>query len=1134
MEKQNVQDQITFFVSSTFKDMQGERDALHFQVMPRLREYASMYGRHVDFVDLRWGITTDDLEREVGSNKILGVCLDEIRDCYPYMIVILGERYGWMPPVELIRETGRQKNFIVPDDPISVTELEILYGIWLNEGQLERCIFCMREDLDAETLTDEERSIYLPGSEEDRRRMDRLKTKIKENPTAQILTYSLDLTNREKSYGLYDDFSEKLTVFLKNLLHREWGDVRPTTWIEKQEDADLLITQELSSRFSGREEYMRLLKQASSGNFFAIYGKKGCGMSSIVTMFGLHLQEMGKKVRIIYCGNGFCSNTEQLLKILCAELEGVASEDEFREEKPSEGQLQIWKEKWDQLAISYSGKPIFFVIEGIHHLISDEGVENLDFLPSHGCSDNIGFVVSTDSDLPLNPLALERLNRLVTYSRIPDCEEGDVREIVTSRLRADHKQIGDAVMKTILNHPLSSNMVCLELMIRDIMNLDRQDFAQVAELEKRMSGNDAIAFYLQNIITQYPETEQDLIIHWISRTVNHLAEHDKVEVNCIYNMLFCMGSIQGGASVEELEDIAEYHKKINKSDIAFWSIWWQEARFARLRRFLGDLLRKTVAGKYEFTHEQMTSALYGTQFCSVFMSGMIYYFNQLPDDSEMKQVNFLPVLITYASNSWDRISAEKKEEYFFGYIEKIYIHEENRNALRRIANGIRKNLLYGNGEKRLNVVCRLLREKSANGVPTTENVLRFFCGDLYDMLWQRTTLEESIAVCYLIAIAQGYEQWEETDKKHPKPDPCAKSPELGVYGGWDINQRRNLAIIMTRACERYHHIHTFIQCSQAGVYTPAWEWKTLRAFSAKCINLLIVEKRTHYLCYLASRITILDAEEFVFSDPIYSVECLKLGEKYCKNMKEQTGRASRVDHPDVFIRWYMDSLLAIGETYIKIADVMLEKEKSIAKSSDGVGYHGGEICRKGVKTLKKLGYIKKETDLPGRNWIAYSRIIWNGMYQSGITKQNAVNKLWDFYLDARKREEWMRDYPTLIEISQCGEKLIEYFLDGYIPYTENASSAEVTSYAVQLLQYEGAHLAEQSINRDDPKAYYQEEIIRILDVIRIRESDMEKAKELCRRNADILEKNIKFWENSTDYYILKNKKLLRWYQSRLI
>lgn len=81
-----MRDRVSFFVSSTFKDMQGERDALHRVVMPRLYEYAREYGRAVEFIDLRWGISTDDLEAEEGSGKILSVCLDEIEYCSPLKV----------------------------------------------------------------------------------------------------------------------------------------------------------------------------------------------------------------------------------------------------------------------------------------------------------------------------------------------------------------------------------------------------------------------------------------------------------------------------------------------------------------------------------------------------------------------------------------------------------------------------------------------------------------------------------------------------------------------------------------------------------------------------------------------------------------------------------------------------------------------------------------------------------------------------------------------------------------------------------------------------------------------------------------------------------------------------------------
>ena len=50
---------IRFFVSSTFKDMDVERDALHSIVEPKLNEYLSKYCCSIEFVDLRHSVKTD-------------------------------------------------------------------------------------------------------------------------------------------------------------------------------------------------------------------------------------------------------------------------------------------------------------------------------------------------------------------------------------------------------------------------------------------------------------------------------------------------------------------------------------------------------------------------------------------------------------------------------------------------------------------------------------------------------------------------------------------------------------------------------------------------------------------------------------------------------------------------------------------------------------------------------------------------------------------------------------------------------------------------------------------------------------------------------------------------------------------
>ena len=85
------------FISSTFRDMQAERDLVQEKVLPALRKEAGNYGDTVGVIDLRWGVDTSTLETDEGSAKVLTVCLDEIDRSHPYMLIFLGERYGWIP-----------------------------------------------------------------------------------------------------------------------------------------------------------------------------------------------------------------------------------------------------------------------------------------------------------------------------------------------------------------------------------------------------------------------------------------------------------------------------------------------------------------------------------------------------------------------------------------------------------------------------------------------------------------------------------------------------------------------------------------------------------------------------------------------------------------------------------------------------------------------------------------------------------------------------------------------------------------------------------------------------------------------------------------------------------------------------
>jgi WD40 repeat protein len=98
------------FISSTFSDLKPERNALQAYVFPRLRELCEEHGSRFQPIDLRWGVSDEaSLDQQA-----MNICLGEIKRCRqisprPNFIVLVGDRYGWMPPPPQIPEEDYQQ-----------------------------------------------------------------------------------------------------------------------------------------------------------------------------------------------------------------------------------------------------------------------------------------------------------------------------------------------------------------------------------------------------------------------------------------------------------------------------------------------------------------------------------------------------------------------------------------------------------------------------------------------------------------------------------------------------------------------------------------------------------------------------------------------------------------------------------------------------------------------------------------------------------------------------------------------------------------------------------------------------------------------------------------------------------------
>ena len=96
-------EEIPIFISSTFNDMHAERDYLLKNVFPQLGEWCER--RHVILrdIDLRWGITSIDSE----TGNTIYKCLTAVDSCRPFFLCFLGQRRGYVPPLEKLNEKTR-------------------------------------------------------------------------------------------------------------------------------------------------------------------------------------------------------------------------------------------------------------------------------------------------------------------------------------------------------------------------------------------------------------------------------------------------------------------------------------------------------------------------------------------------------------------------------------------------------------------------------------------------------------------------------------------------------------------------------------------------------------------------------------------------------------------------------------------------------------------------------------------------------------------------------------------------------------------------------------------------------------------------------------------------------------------
>lgn len=154
---------IRVFVSSTFRDMHAEREELVKRVFPQLRKLCESRGVTWGEVDLRWGVT----DEQKAEGEVLPICLAEIRNCRPYFLGLLGERYGWVPE-EIDPALLEQEPWLAEHRHKSVTELEILHGVLNDPAMAGNAFFYLRDPTYVRSLPPDREAMFreVPSADE--------------------------------------------------------------------------------------------------------------------------------------------------------------------------------------------------------------------------------------------------------------------------------------------------------------------------------------------------------------------------------------------------------------------------------------------------------------------------------------------------------------------------------------------------------------------------------------------------------------------------------------------------------------------------------------------------------------------------------------------------------------------------------------------------------------------------------------------------------------------------------------------------------------------------------------------------------------------------------------------------------
>lgn len=460
--------QIRVFISSTFRDMQAERELLVKKVFPELRRICEERSVSFTEVDLRWGITKE----EAAEGKVLPICLDEINTCRPYFIGILGERYGWIPdtvpPVVIENEPWLQEHV---GNRTSVTELEILHGVLRNPKMDCHAFFYFRDPAYIATRPTAEQAemierdipqdIATLGPVEAARRTDERRFKL------AALKENIRKSGRPlvAPYKTPEELAAAVEKQFRDLIDKLYPKEEVPDPLDQQAAGHrshaLRKTLAYVDRLSHSQALAAFVAAPSTGKGLVFTGDSGSGKTALLAAFASSSFKTHPSTFLFehYFGaTPDSAGVDGFLRRLLGELKRLAKINDDMPATPEKMReaLPLW------LAHT-SGRPIVLVLDGLNQIQGDEAERRLNWLPRFFPA-HIRVVASC---LPGPALDVLREHGWSEHM-LPLADIDERGQMMDAFLNNYRKALGDTLRNQVLQAPGTANPLFLRTVLEEL------------------------------------------------------------------------------------------------------------------------------------------------------------------------------------------------------------------------------------------------------------------------------------------------------------------------------------------------------------------------------------------------------------------------------------------------------------------------------------------------------------------------------------------------------------------------------------------------------------------------------------------------------------------------------------------